>query len=72
MATRDIYETTFDEDVQAGSSANQCPECNGRVTTNAVETVCEECGLVVDEQRIDHGLNGERSTRTNVNGRVHH
>jgi len=55
MATRDIYETTFDEDVQAGSSANQCPECNGRVTTNAVETVCEECGLVVDEQRIDHG-----------------
>lgn len=55
MATRDIYETGFDEDVQAESSANQCPECNGRVTTNAVETVCEDCGLVIDEQRIDHG-----------------
>ncbi|OIB57319.1 transcription initiation factor IIB [Natrialba sp. SSL1] len=55
MATREIYETTFDEDVQTDSSANQCPECNGRITTNAVETVCEECGLVVDEQRIDHG-----------------
>jgi len=55
MATRDIYETTFDEDVQTDAESNQCPECDGRVTTNAVETVCEECGLVVDEQRIDHG-----------------
>ena len=55
MATRDIYETGFDEDVRTESSANQCPECDGRVTTNAVETVCEDCGLVIDEQRIDHG-----------------
>nr|WP_326837060.1 transcription initiation factor IIB family protein [Halarchaeum rubridurum] len=55
MATRDIYETGFDEDVRTESSANQCPECDGRVTTNAVETICEDCGLVIDEQRIDHG-----------------
>ena len=55
MAIRDIYETTFDEDVQTDSSANQCPECDGRVTTNAVEIVCEDCGLVVDEHQIDHG-----------------
>ena len=55
MATRDIYETGFDEDVRAESSANHCPECDGRVTTNAVETVCEDCGLVIDEQRIDYG-----------------
>ncbi|MBB6647821.1 transcription initiation factor IIB [Halobellus ruber] len=55
MAIRDIYETAFDEDVQTESSANQCPECGGRVTTNTVETVCEDCGLVIDEQRIDHG-----------------
>ncbi|MFD1570425.1 transcription initiation factor IIB [Halorubrum laminariae] len=55
MATRDIYETTFDENVQTESDANQCPECDGRVTTNAVETVCEDCGLVVDEHQIDHG-----------------
>ena len=39
MTTRDIYETTVDEDVQPDSNANQCPECGGRVTTNAVETV---------------------------------
>ncbi len=55
MATRDIYESGFDEDIRTESSANQCPECDGRVTTNAVETVCEDCGLVIDEQRIDHG-----------------
>src|SRR6056297_966146 len=55
MATRHSYETGFDEDVRTESSANQCPECDGRVTTNAVETVCEDCGLVIDEQRIDHG-----------------
>jgi len=55
MATRDIYESGFDEDVQTDSNTNQCPECDGRVTTNAVETVCEDCGLVIDEQRIDHG-----------------
>jgi transcription initiation factor TFIIB len=55
MANNEIYETGFDEDVQTESNANQCPQCDGRVTTNAVETVCEDCGLVVDEQRIDHG-----------------
>ncbi len=55
MATRDIYETNFDEDVQTNSSPNLCPECDGRVTTNSVETICEDCGLVVDEQQIDHG-----------------
>ena len=55
MATteRDIYETAFDEDVQPTS--NQCPECDGRVTTNAAETVCDDCGLVLDDLRIDHG-----------------
>ena len=55
MATREIYETGFDEDVQTNSSTNLCPECDGRVTTNSVETICEDCGLVIDEQRIDHG-----------------
>jgi len=55
MATRDIYESGFDEDVQIDESTSSCPECGGRVETNAVETVCEECGLVIDEHAIDHG-----------------
>ena len=33
MATRDIYESGFDEDVRTESSANQCPECDGRVNS---------------------------------------
>lgn len=55
MAIRDIYETGFDEDVQTDSSTNRCPECDGHVTTNVKETVCEDCGLVIQEQRLDHG-----------------
>jgi transcription initiation factor TFIIB len=55
MATRDIYATGFDEDIYTESSANQCPECHGHVTTNVKETVCEDCGLVIEEQRLDHG-----------------
>ncbi|MCU4728618.1 hypothetical protein OB914_16850, partial [Halobacteria archaeon HArc-curdl7] len=27
MATRDIYETSFDEDIQTRSSTIQCPGC---------------------------------------------
>lgn len=52
-ATRAIYETTVDEDVQPGSNANQCPECGGRVATNTVETACDDCGLVTDDQSVD-------------------
>jgi transcription initiation factor TFIIB len=33
----------------------ECPECSGRLNTDGTETVCGECGLVVDEYRIDHG-----------------
>ena len=55
MTTRDIYETTFDEDVQSDSTANQCPECDGQVITNAAETMCEDYGLVLNDHQIDHG-----------------
>jgi transcription initiation factor TFIIB len=54
MASRNIYEQTFDEDVQQNEH-NTCPECNGRVTANSHETVCDDCGLVVDDQELDRG-----------------
>ena len=54
MASRDIYQRTFDEDVQQNDH-NTCPECDGRVTTNAHETVCDDCGMVVEDEAIDHG-----------------
>jgi len=53
MATRHIYETSFDEDVSNNNTP--CPECKGQVRTNSVETICEDCGLVIDEQQIDYG-----------------
>ncbi|MGZ0745703.1 MULTISPECIES: transcription initiation factor IIB [unclassified Haloparvum] len=34
-----------------------CPECGGQLTTDTAhgETVCSDCGLVVDEETIDRG-----------------
>jgi len=54
MATRQIYERRFDEDVSTDDTIT-CPECEGTIRTNSAETICEDCGLVVDDQRIDHG-----------------
>jgi len=33
----------------------RCPDCDGQLRTEAEETVCSDCGLVVDTDRIDHG-----------------
>ncbi|ELZ68917.1 transcription initiation factor TFB [Haloferax prahovense DSM 18310] len=54
MATRDIYESGFDEDELANTN-NACPDCGGDVSTNTAETVCDDCGLVLSEYQIDHG-----------------
>ncbi|WP_415381037.1 transcription initiation factor IIB [Halosimplex sp. TS25] len=39
------------------TSERECPECGGRLDadTEHGETVCSECGLVVEEDEIDHG-----------------
>ena len=39
------------------SLREECPECSGRLIDDAehAETVCEACGLVVEEDGIDHG-----------------
>jgi len=55
MTLREIYQTTFDEDIQPDSRTSSCPECNGRVATNAVETRCEDCGHFIEAQkRVNH------------------
>lgn len=53
MATNDIYATTVDEDVPTDTA--DCPDCGGEVRTNTVETVCEDCGLVIAADQIDRG-----------------
>jgi transcription initiation factor TFIIB len=44
----------FDEDIEQ-TRANTCPECGGRVTMNVHETVCDDCGLVIDDEKVDRG-----------------
>jgi transcription initiation factor TFIIB len=45
-----------DADATATATATAtCPECDGRLDASGDETVCGECGLVVDAYRIDHG-----------------
>jgi transcription initiation factor TFIIB len=56
MPERAIYERTFDEDVPTTErSSDGCPECGGLVHTNSIETVCDDCGLVLEDRPIDHG-----------------
>ena len=52
MATRDIYERSFDED-DGRTIRGVCPDCEGRLRTDAGETACTVCGLVIEERRID-------------------
>jgi transcription initiation factor TFIIB len=45
------------ESESAGDETLRCPECGGNVQndTEHGETVCADCGLVVEEDEIDHG-----------------
>lgn len=53
MSHPPTYEFGYDEDVPlANHSVSDCPECDGRVSTNAHETVCEDCGA--DHPRLSH------------------
>jgi len=55
MAIRDIHATGFNEDVHTESRGNQFPGCHGHVTTKVKETIREDCGLAIEEQRLGHG-----------------
>jgi len=37
------------------TTATTCPECDGTVRAEETETICSECGLVIDEHAIDPG-----------------
>lgn len=44
-----------EEEEQDEVSDNVCPECNGDLRTDGDELVCQECGLVAENQNIDRG-----------------
>ncbi|WP_255197743.1 transcription initiation factor IIB [Halorarius litoreus] len=54
MQRADVYERRYDESTTQ-TDANTCPECDGRVTMNTAETVCDDCGLVLADQAVDTG-----------------
>ncbi|WP_336337317.1 transcription initiation factor IIB [Haloarcula brevis] len=50
-------ETETEQTEEAESESLVCPECNGSLLSDSErgETVCEDCGLVVEEDEIDPG-----------------
>lgn len=52
--------TTCESTSRSGQQSLTCPECDGTIATTDGESVCESCGLVVDEHRIDHGPDWRR------------
>jgi transcription initiation factor TFIIB len=48
-------ERSEDEQEFEHEDQQACPECDGNLATHENETVCEECGLVVEEDTVDRG-----------------
>jgi transcription initiation factor TFIIB len=55
MSFRAPYVNGYDESSGKTITATECPECPGELATEGGETACRDCGLVVDQYRIDHG-----------------
>ncbi|MFC4450027.1 transcription initiation factor IIB [Halorussus aquaticus] len=55
--TRTHTDERTNEESERESEEHRCPECSGNLVTDDErgETVCAECGLVVDEDQIDPG-----------------
>lgn len=53
-------QTTEDETTQETS----CPECSGNIQLDAGEHACVDCGLIVEEEHIDHGPEWRAFTST--------
>ncbi|WP_430506126.1 transcription initiation factor IIB [Haloparvum sp. PAK95] len=54
---RDRQPESIEQPATSGGRTRTCPECDGRLDADEArgETSCTECGLVVDEETIDHG-----------------
>ena len=42
-------------DERTDGDQHRCPECEGRLVADDAETVCDDCGLVVETDAIDRG-----------------
>ncbi|WP_435098958.1 transcription initiation factor IIB [Halorubrum sp. N11] len=52
-----IDETESESETESADEELRCPECSGQLATDTEhgETVCVDCGLVVEEDEIDRG-----------------
>ena len=75
VQSRDEEESTSEESSRTETErSTACPECDGRLATDTEhgETVCEDCGLVVEEDSVDRGPewrafnSGERDSKSRV------
>ncbi|KTG13702.1 transcription initiation factor IIB 2, partial [Haloferax profundi] len=68
---REHFTSTVDEKEVKRKEQTACPECGGRLATDAehAETTCTECGLVVDEDHIDRGPEWRAYTATEEGNR---
>ncbi|WP_425484365.1 TFIIB-type zinc ribbon-containing protein [Halosimplex pelagicum] len=64
MATIDPFERDFDEQHDNSIPADDCPECDGRLTTDSGETRCTDCGLVIEACRVDRRRRRTLSSHT--------
>ena len=50
-------QTDRSETIEESDDRERCPECSGRLVSDSgrAETVCADCGLVVEEDEIDRG-----------------
>ncbi|MDQ2049079.1 TFIIB-type zinc ribbon-containing protein [Natronolimnohabitans sp. A-GB9] len=48
-------ERAADQSTTDSTASTTCPECDGRLLARDDQTHCADCGLVVDEDRIDRG-----------------
>jgi len=71
MATRDIYETGFDEDVRAESSANQCPSVTAESLRTRSKQYAKIAAWLSMESESTTGRSGGRMTTRSANERAH-
>lgn len=65
-------EETTQEPASSPQEKNVCPDCDGTIITDeaAAERHCADCGMVVEEDRIDHGPDWRNFDDETDNSRV--
>jgi|GEM_PF-4697474 Transcription initiation factor IIB (TFIIB) len=63
-----VRQRETESETESADETTHCPECSGQLITDEEhgETVCRECGLVVESDAVDRGPSGAPSTARNA------